>query len=321
MREYFVSEKNYAEIMTKTVEPFLAALRREDFMESFDGRSIHYEAYPVENAKGVVVISHGFTESAEKFREMVYYFIKMGFAVFAHDHRGHGKSARLNNDPQTVAVGKFSDYVEDLHLLVRGVVQPFAGDKPLYLYCHSMGGAVGVQYLQEHPGVFTKAVLSAPMILCKCSGMPPKFALALTKAFCLCGKKDERVFVYKGFDPHRTYENSHDTSKARFDYYQAKRVANPCYQTASASYNWVVEAVKVAGKNLDPARCRKIDIPVLLCQPEQDASVYSEKEDAFIQLIPNGRLISFPESKHEIYASVDNTVVMYLDEIESFLNC
>ena len=64
----------------------------------------------------------------------------------------------------------------------------------------------------------------------------------------------------------------------------------------------------------------RLDCPVLLCQPEEDTSVYSEAEDQFIVLIPNGRLERFFNCKHEIYMSVDDTVKAYLDEIRAFLN-
>ncbi|MBR6702771.1 MAG: hypothetical protein IKI78_06470, partial [Clostridia bacterium] len=83
-------------------------------------------------------------------------------------------------------------------------------------------------------------------------------------------------------------------------------------------YKWLKEAVLVAKKNLDPARCAKIDIPVLLCQPEEDGSVVSEKEDEFIALVPNGKLVRFPASRHEIYGSGDATVLYYLQTIEKF---
>ncbi len=315
-----VSEENYAEVMKEKVEPELAALREDSFFESVDGKNIHYEAYPLPGSEAAVVISHGFTESAEKFREMVYCFIQMGYSVFAVDHRGHGKSFRYNpDDNQVVTIRRFDEYVEDLNAFVNTVVKPKEGGKPLYLYAHSMGGAVGVQYLQAYPGVFAKAVLTAPMIEAQMP-IPPAVTLAMTRSFCLVGKQDQRVFVHKGFDPESTYETSHDTSKARFDYYKAKRLAEPLYQTSAASYRWVRESVLVAKRNLDKKRNESIKCPVLLCQPEEDKSVISEREDEFIALIPNGKLVKIPDSRHEIYMSIDSALLFYLQTIEEFLS-
>ncbi len=314
-----VSENDYENTMVNVVEPALAALRKDDYFDGFDGNKIHYEAYINEKAVGAVVVVHGFTESAEKFREMSYNFLQMDFSVFVIDNRGHGKSFRYNpEDPQTVSIRKFEDYVEDLNCFVTKVVKPAIGDLPLYLYAHSMGGAISVQYLQTYPDVFDKAVLSAPMIQAQMP-IPPAVTKAMTRSFILAGKQDKRVFVHKGFNPNYSYEESHDTSKARFDYYHKKRLADKLLQTSSASYRWVDESIKVAKKNLDKARCAKIKCPVLLFQPEEDRSVISEKENEFISLIPNGRLVKLPDCRHEIYASVDSTVLQYLQSIESFL--
>ena len=318
IKELPVSEKNYAETMKTKVEPYLASLREDGYFESFDGKRIHFEKYVVPESTANITVVHGFTESGEKFREMAYNFTLMGFNVFVIDNRGHGKSYRMNADPETVTIDRFDTYVEDLHEFVKQIVIPANEGKPMYVYCHSMGGAVTVQYLQEHPGVFKKAVLSAPMIKCRCGKFSQEVALALTSAFCLLGKKDDMVIGYKGFNPDRTYENSHDTSKARFDYYQAKRVADRDYQTASPSNKWVTEAVKVTKKNLDKKRCKNISIPVFLCQPEEDTSVYSDAENEFISLIPDGKLKQYKNCKHEIYAAVDDTVFEYLQDIEKF---
>ncbi|MCH5197341.1 MAG: alpha/beta hydrolase [Oscillospiraceae bacterium] len=315
-----VSEKNYEEEMKNKVEPYLASLREDIYFKSWDDRSIHCEQYIIPNAVGSVVIVHGFTESAEKFREMTYSFILMGYNVFALDNRGHGKSYRKNPDKfETVTVDNFDEYIFDLNFLIETKVKPAVGDSPLYIYAHSMGGAIAVQYLQKYPGVFKKAVLSAPMILANSGPLSPGLTLSVMRTMCLLGKKDEMVFIHKGFNPERTWEQSHDTSKARFEYYHQKRIQNTLLQTSGASYSWVREAMKVAKKNLDPERCKKIEIPVLLCQPEEDSSVISEKEDEFISLVQNGRLEKFYNCKHEIYASVDETLLIYLQTIEAFL--
>ena len=76
-----INEKDYKKIMAERVEPFLEKIRTNGFFESFDGKKIHFEAYKNENAKAVVLIIHGFTESAEKFREVSYYFYNEGYSV------------------------------------------------------------------------------------------------------------------------------------------------------------------------------------------------------------------------------------------------
>ena len=157
------------------------------------------------------------------------------------------------------------------------------------------------------------------MIKAKTAGIPAPVAKFFSRFMILLGKEKEKVIGYKGFNPERTYEDSHDTSKERFDYYHKKKIANENIRTAAPSYRWVNEAVEVTKRNLDINRNKKITAKILLCQPEEDSTVYSEAEDQYITLVKNGRLVKFTECKHEIYNSVDNTVKEYLDVIESFL--
>lgn len=312
-----VSEKNYTEGMEKA-EKYLSERGTDGCFISFDGKSIHYEKYMCDNAKASIVIVHGFTECAEKFREVSFNFLLGGYNVFAVDNRGHGYSARLTDDRETVCVGKFTDYVEDLQCFVEKIVRPASGELPLYVYCHSMGGAITVQHLQTYPGVFKKAVLSAPMIQAQTMGLPEWLANAAARLGVLFGQGNKRIPGAKGFNPHRTYQESHDTSKARFDYWQKKRCEDFHFQTADPSFNWVKEAVAVSRRNLDPERNARIKIPVFLCQPEEDSSVVSEKENEFIAMIKNGRLKKYTNCRHEIYMSVDPTVEEYYEDIKNF---
>ena len=176
-----VSEVNYEETMKTVVEPFLAERRKDVYFAGFDGNQLHCEQYLTPDAPAAVVIVHGFTESAEKFREMSYNFITMGYTVFTIDNRGHGLSYRKHPEAfEVVTVDRFEEYVEDLNKLVTDVVKPAVGDMPLYVYAHSMGGVITVQYLQTYPGVFQKAVLSAPMIQANSGPVSPAATKLLT---------------------------------------------------------------------------------------------------------------------------------------------
>ncbi len=319
MRDYFISENNFSETMINTVEPYLEERASDGYFEALDGKKIHYVYYKAEEAVGNIAVCHGFTESAEKFREMCWYFLHMKLNVFAIDNRGHGYSHRHNDNSQVVHIKYFEQYVDDLQKLVKKVIKKEAPSLPLYLYAHSMGGAISVQHMQKYPGVFSKVILSAPMIKAKTAGIPEPVARFASRLFILFGKEKEKVIGYKGFNPDRTYEESHDTSKARFDYYHNKRKNNEKYQTSAPSFRWVNEAVKVSKLNLDEKRNSRITAQVLLCQPEEDSSVVSEMEDVFISQVKNGKLVRFKDCRHEIYNSIDSTVAEYLDTIENFL--
>lgn len=310
----------YFEFMQNTVEPYLAEHRSEGFFSSKDDSKIHYEYELLPNAKGAVVISHGFLESAEKFREMAYWFMQMGFSVFAPDHRGHGRSPRLSPDLALTDVESFADYVKDLHCFVKKVVKPNSKGLPLYLYGHSMGGAISILYLQNHPDVFDKAILTAPMLKPKTAGIPTPVTRALSAAFRVFGKGDQIVFVSKpGFDTNELFENSPDTSKERFEYYRKKRLEYPYLQNSYPTYRWINESLRIGRHMLDPVRCGRIKRPVLLFSAGDDSFVYRREQELFISLIPNGEIRYEDRARHEIYMSTNDVMSDYLGEIEAFL--
>ncbi len=315
-----VSEENYAACMTDEVEPFLASLRTDAYFDGVNGAKIHYEAYLPEAPEAVVVVSHGFTESAEKFREMSYYFLKAGYAVFAIDHRGHGYSHRENpGDIETVHIDNFDIYIEDLKIFVDTVVTPQTTGLPKYLYGHSMGGAVSVLFLMKYASVFEKCVLTAPMISPNTANLPHFLTGTLAKLFAAAGKGKQPAIGTGGFDPNRKFENSNDTSEPRFDYYHAKRCANDRYHTSRPSYAWVRESVRIIKTQLDPENCKKIKAKVLLCQAEEDGSVIMPPQNLFASRVPGAIFKKFYGSKHEIYMSPNDVMQKYLDTIFTFL--
>ena len=108
-----IREENYEYAMRNEVEPYPAAHCRDKFVtgakEDGQGKTtraakLHVKFYETERPKGVVIVSHGFTEGVPKYDEMVYYFLKAGYHVCIPEHTGHGLSYRLTEDPSLVPV-------------------------------------------------------------------------------------------------------------------------------------------------------------------------------------------------------------------------
>ena len=74
---------------------------------------IHVQRYPARKPKGVIIISHGFTEAAPKYDEMIYYFLKAGYHVYMPEHMGHGQSYRLTADSSLVHIDTWKRYVRE----------------------------------------------------------------------------------------------------------------------------------------------------------------------------------------------------------------
>lgn len=314
-----IEEGRLKETMEQVVEPKLAALRQEMDVPIGGGDTLHAEVYMPPGARRAVVILHGYTESAEKFREMTWYFLEEGYCVFAPDHRGHGRSSRVVEDTSITHVERFEDYVRDLERFMEQVVLPRTQGMPVCLYAHSMGGAVGARMLMEHPQMFARAVLTAPMIAPSSAPFPTWMARLIARTMCAVGKGRERAFVGKPFDAQsETFERSFATSRARFDYYEQKRIRHAHLQNTSPTYGWLREAFGVTAELLDGARAARIKTPLLLCQAARDTVVRLPQQDAFVRLVPGAQLRVF-DAKHEIYCSADDVMGPYVRQVTAFL--
>ena len=183
-----IADEKYIDFMNNTVTPALASRCRSGYFPVDEHTSLYYEYYLADHANGSIVISHGFAESLEKYKEVTYYFLLNHYHVFLIDHRGHGHSSREEEDISKVHVSHFSDYAADLHSFLQTIAFPVSGKLPFYLYAHSMGGAIGALFLETYPNFFSKAVLSAPLLRMNTGSIPAWTAFLISAVMKQVGK-------------------------------------------------------------------------------------------------------------------------------------
>ena len=313
----WIKEENYEKTMTELVEPYLAERREEGFFERVWAEPIYFEHYRADAPKGIIVISHGFTESIRKFSESIYYMLQAGFEVWGLDHRGHGRSFRENENPYVVHVSRFQDYVLDLRHLVETKVQPASNGLPVYLYGHSMGGCVGAWIIEDYPSLFRKAVLSSPMLGLSFGRVPVAIMYAGASIRGFGERRKEPMNPVSAFQPD-DFENSCDSSRCRYDYYLQKRLSDPLLQTTSPSMGWGMEAVKACARVSSRVEARRVIIPVLLFQAGNEAVVKPASQDAFAYRVPSCSLHRVPGVKHEIYMADSEVLIPYWEEVFAF---
>lgn len=177
----WIYEAHYAEEMEKMAEPYLEKRRKDLFFpvqqketgkerlfpvqqnETEKAPKLHVVRYTADQPKGVLIISHGFTESAPKYEELAFYFLQAGYHVYLPEHMGHGSSYRMTEDPSMVYVDHWKRYVQEL-LQVCHAAKSENPELPLSLFAHSMGGGIGASAAATEPELFYRVVLSSPMI-------------------------------------------------------------------------------------------------------------------------------------------------------------
>jgi alpha-beta hydrolase superfamily lysophospholipase len=114
---------------------------------------------PAGAVRAVVQISHGLGEHSARYGRLAAALNTAGFEVYAHDHRGHGRTAR-----DTAEFGRFGPdgwnaLVDDL-ITMGEAIDARSGGTPRVVLGHSMGSFAVQQYLLDHSTHIAAAVLT-----------------------------------------------------------------------------------------------------------------------------------------------------------------
>ena len=319
-----IADANYEEDMEKIVCPYLTAREEELWLERQPGEKIHCMHYQADDARGIVLISHGFTESAGKYKEVIYYFLKAQYEVYLPEHCGHGDSYRLVEDLSKVYVDDYKRYVKDFLYVAAYARRANAKHLPVYLFAHSMGGAIDLMAAAKEPELFQKIILSSPMLQPLAGGVPWTAAVLIARKSRNLGKDKAFVLGMQAYNGPGRFIDGCSTSFERFDYYEKQRAQNERWQTNAATYGWLCEAEKMSRLLLNHVY-KKIMVPVLLFQAGQDKLVSLPAQEKFIRLLgkrgqSEAMLYRIDTAKHEIYNSTSEEQKIYWEKIFEFLD-
>jgi acylglycerol lipase len=116
---------------------------------------------PDDPPRAVVILAHGLGEHSGRYAHVAAYLTAHGYAVYALDHRGHGRSGG-----ERVRVGSFDEFVADLRTYFEQV-RATHPDLPIFLYGHSMGSLIAllfaVRYQNDLTGLITTGTAFRPV--------------------------------------------------------------------------------------------------------------------------------------------------------------
>ncbi|HWH12209.1 MAG TPA: lysophospholipase [Solirubrobacteraceae bacterium] len=125
------------------------------------GPEIYWRAWlpeHVPHARAGVVIAHGAGEHSGRYAAVAGRLVDAGYAVYALDHQGHGRSG----GPRGL-IRRMDLALVDLHQLVAGATQK-QGGRPPFLLGHSMGGTIATSYALRWPENLAGLILSSPLL-------------------------------------------------------------------------------------------------------------------------------------------------------------
>lgn len=121
--------------------------------------------------KGIILLVHGLGEHSGRYAELALNLTQAEYAVLAFDQRGHGKSMGKRGHTQSYDI-----LLDDIDCLRHESLKRFP-NLPYFIYGHSMGGNLVLNYVLRRQPNFSGVLVTGPWL--KLAVEPP----GLLKAF------------------------------------------------------------------------------------------------------------------------------------------
>lgn len=135
-------------------------MKRRDFTTAgIGGLDLRAQAWlPDANPRAVIALAHGLGEHSDRYQHVATRLVSAGYAVYAVDHRGHGRSPgpRAN-------IERFDHVVSDFCAFAGRTARQHPGTG-MFLLGHSMGGAIAFASALRLQDNLHGLVLSAPAL-------------------------------------------------------------------------------------------------------------------------------------------------------------
>ena len=299
-------------IYSQKIEDFYET-GKEGFFEGKDAIQIYYRTFEHPTSQKAILISSGRTEAAIKYKELIFDLFKNGYSIYIHDHRGQGLSGRMTEDPDMGYIDTFQFYVDDMKYFYDNFLKP-KGYAKIYLLAHSMGGAIGMTYLEQFPDDFDAAAFSSPML-----GLKPGIC-GMVKV--LDGKKPKYAMGESEYkDDETDFEGNPLTgSELRYERMLAAYAQVPEARLGGATYTWVhksCQQFKYLFSHID-----KINTPFLLFSAENEQIVYPYAHQKFItaaqELGKEFKVYEVENAEHELLIEKDEQRIETINETLKF---
>jgi len=131
----------------------------EDFFSGRDGLRLYRCAWlPEAPPRAAVALVHGIHEHSGRYASLAGALNAHGYAVYAFDLRGHGRSAG-----QRAWIASFEELLDDVEVFLEQLRREAPG-LPLFLLGHSMGGEVAAWLVITRQPCLDGLILSAPAL-------------------------------------------------------------------------------------------------------------------------------------------------------------
>jgi len=124
----------------------------------FGRKSLYTVSYDCTDPLACVLIVHGLGEHIDRYERFARQMNEHRLVVYGFDNLGHGKSSGIRGHTSVETTFQIIE-------LMKKQMSSEHSHLPMALFGHSLGGLIGLRYLQENPQAFYAAAISAPAII------------------------------------------------------------------------------------------------------------------------------------------------------------
>jgi alpha-beta hydrolase superfamily lysophospholipase len=222
---------------------------------------------PDGECRAAVIIVHGASEHSGRYARVAEVLCEEGYAVYALDLRGHGRTAE-STGPGRPGPRGMDGVLDDVGEVVR-MAAADVGDRPLVLFGHSLGSLIAHAFLEQREHDLAAYALSGTMG--PMEGVDD-LAEGIRQAVD-AGMADEPLDMLSGFNA------AFEPARTSFDWLSrdpdevAKYVADPrCGDDLPLTYGYVAAMLETLATAVEPEGIARIPkhLPVLLLTGDED---------------------------------------------------
>ncbi len=274
-------------------------MNHEEFSWKQTGKKIYGQAWRAARPKAALCIVHGFAEHSGRYEDVAIFFVEQSFSVYAIDQFGHGK---------TEGTRGFSPSYEETLTSVQALIRTAREqnkDIPVFIWGHSMGGNVVLNYLLRRKPNVAGAIATAPWL--RLGFEPPKFKILLAKLM---------RNIYPAFPEKANLDNNAISRDAE----QVKKYVNDPLVHNQATAGTFLDTFEAGYYAIEHAN--ELQVPLLLLHGSGDKLISPQGSADFYANAPKG-LVTYKQYDgfyHELHNEPEPDRTTVLNDMLLWLN-
>jgi len=267
-------------------------------MEAADGTRVHYQYWAANNQPHTTVqIVHGAAEHSGRYDRFAKFLNSHGYAVYATDHRGHGRTLVRSEELGDAGPDSWNHFVKD-EMQLSGIIRDQHPDADLVLFGHSMGSFIAQDYITRQPEQLDGLILSGTAY-----GPPPPQDLldALNARAEEAPLADSEIWAGIFTDFNKPFSDEPGFEWLSRDEAEVRKYVNDPLSGFAFSNELVRDFFQGMADLRDPEREQNIpqDLPVLVIQGELDP--VGDNLEATKALLTRFDELGLSNVEHEFY--------------------